>query len=81
MFSPQLLCARKKTSGRAYAGDGEEGVLKAGQLQPAVVLMNINIPKMDGIAAAKDSKDVKTIWFRERKRGSYEHSRKSCVRV
>jgi hypothetical protein len=55
--------------------------LKAGQLQPAAVLMDINIPKMDRIAAGKDSKDVKTIWFRERKRGSYEHSRKSCVRV
>ena len=26
MFSPQLLCAREKTSGRAYAGDGEEGI-------------------------------------------------------
>jgi DNA-binding NarL/FixJ family response regulator len=35
------------------AGDGEEGVLKAGQLQPTVVLMDINIPKMDGIAATR----------------------------
>ena len=35
------------------AGDGEEGVLKAGQLKPAVVLMDINIPKMDGIAATR----------------------------
>jgi DNA-binding NarL/FixJ family response regulator len=35
------------------AGDGEEGVLKASQLQPSVVLMDINIPKMDGIAATR----------------------------
>jgi DNA-binding NarL/FixJ family response regulator len=35
------------------AVDGEEGVLKAGQLQPTVVLMDINIPKLDGIAATR----------------------------
>lgn len=35
------------------AGDGEEGVLKAGQLQPTVVVMDINIPKLDGIAATR----------------------------
>ena len=35
------------------AVDGEEGVVKAAQLQPTVVLMDINIPKLDGIAATR----------------------------
>ncbi len=35
------------------AGDGEEAVLKVTTLQPAVVVMDINLPKMDGIAATR----------------------------
>lgn len=38
------------------AGDGEERILKTRQLQPAVVLMDINIPKLDGIAATRLTK-------------------------
>jgi DNA-binding NarL/FixJ family response regulator len=33
--------------------DGEEAVLKAQALQPSIVLMDINMPKLDGIAATK----------------------------
>ena len=32
---------------------GEEAVLKVITLQPAVVVMDINLPKMDGIAATR----------------------------
>jgi DNA-binding NarL/FixJ family response regulator len=35
------------------AQDGEEAVLKVDALQPAVVVMDINLPKMDGIAATR----------------------------
>lgn len=35
------------------AADGEEALLKAGQLQPTVVLMDINMPKMDGFTATR----------------------------
>jgi DNA-binding NarL/FixJ family response regulator len=35
------------------AQDGQEAVLKVDALQPAVVVMDINLPKMDGIAATR----------------------------
>jgi DNA-binding NarL/FixJ family response regulator len=35
------------------ASDGQEAVESVGQLQPAVVLMDINLRKMDGITAAR----------------------------
>ena len=35
------------------AVNGEEAVLQAEQLQPHVVVMDINMPKMDGIAATR----------------------------
>lgn len=35
------------------AGDGEEAVLKVSKLQPAVVVMDITMPKMDGITATR----------------------------
>jgi DNA-binding NarL/FixJ family response regulator len=35
------------------ATNGEEAVLRAEQLQPAIVLMDINMPKLDGIAATR----------------------------
>ncbi|HJT20069.1 MAG TPA: response regulator transcription factor [Nitrospira sp.] len=35
------------------AHDGEEAVMKVGKLQPAVVVMDINMPKMDGVAATR----------------------------
>jgi DNA-binding NarL/FixJ family response regulator len=35
------------------AVDGEEAVLEVAKLQPSVVIMDINLPKMDGIAATR----------------------------
>ena len=35
------------------ASDGEEALASAGKLQPAVVVMDINMSKMDGIAATR----------------------------
>ena len=35
------------------AGDGDEAVVSVGQLKPAVVLMDINMQKMDGVTAAR----------------------------
>jgi DNA-binding NarL/FixJ family response regulator len=35
------------------AGDGEAAIEMAVKLQPAVVLMDINLPKMDGITATR----------------------------
>ena len=38
------------------AGDGEEAVRLAGERRPDVILMDISMPLMDGIAAAKKIK-------------------------
>ncbi|HKY73499.1 MAG TPA: response regulator transcription factor [Nitrospira sp.] len=35
------------------AGDGEAAIRMAAQLQPAVIIMDINLPKIDGIAATR----------------------------
>ena len=35
------------------ASDGDEAVVNVGQLKPAVVLMDINMQKMDGVTAAR----------------------------
>lgn len=35
------------------AGNGSEAVLRAGELQPDVILMDIRMPEMDGIAATR----------------------------
>jgi DNA-binding NarL/FixJ family response regulator len=35
------------------ASDGDEAVVAVGQLQPAVVLMDVNMQKMDGVTAAR----------------------------
>jgi len=35
------------------ASNGEEAVFMAGKLQPAIVLMDITMPKMDGITATR----------------------------
>ncbi|MBD3409802.1 MAG: response regulator [Ignavibacteriales bacterium] len=40
------------------AGDGEEAVGEAKRLKPDVVIMDISMPKMDGITAAKFIKDA-----------------------
>ena len=38
------------------AQDGLDAVLQAAQLQPTVVVMDVNLPKMDGIAATREIK-------------------------
>ena len=35
------------------AANGEDAVMRAEELQPAIVLMDINMPKLDGIAATR----------------------------
>ena len=35
------------------ATDGEDAILRAEELQPAIVLMDINMPKLNGIAATR----------------------------
>src|SRR5215467_11011423 len=35
------------------AGDGEEGFQQAAKLQPAVIVMDITMPKMDGVASTR----------------------------
>jgi DNA-binding NarL/FixJ family response regulator len=40
------------------ASDGQEAVESVGQLQPAVVLMDINLRKMDGITGSAHHKPV-----------------------
>lgn len=37
------------------AGDGEAAVLKALKLEPTAIVMDINMPKMDGIARRRGS--------------------------
>jgi DNA-binding NarL/FixJ family response regulator len=38
------------------AQDGEEAVLAAAKLQPTAIVMDVNLPKMDGIAATREIK-------------------------
>jgi DNA-binding NarL/FixJ family response regulator/tRNA A-37 threonylcarbamoyl transferase component Bud32 len=40
------------------AADGEEAMNRAKELQPAVILMDIDLPVMDGIAATKEIKRI-----------------------
>jgi DNA-binding NarL/FixJ family response regulator len=35
------------------AADGEAAIIRAAELQPTIVLMDINMPKLDGIAATR----------------------------
>jgi DNA-binding NarL/FixJ family response regulator len=48
-----ILAADDRIELVGMCGDGEEAVRLAGEVRPDVVLMDISMPLMDGIAAAK----------------------------
>jgi DNA-binding NarL/FixJ family response regulator len=48
-----ILAGERRIEVVGHAGDGREAVRLAGELKPDVVLMDISMPLMDGIAAAK----------------------------
>jgi DNA-binding NarL/FixJ family response regulator len=49
----ELLEAHPTLKVVGEATDGEDAILRAEELQPAIVLMDINMPKLDGIAATR----------------------------
>jgi len=53
----QLLGAEEDIDVVAEAGDGQAAVVRAQRHRPDVVLMDLNMPKMDGIAAARQIKE------------------------
>ena len=42
----------------AEASDGEEAVQKAGELQPDLIFLDISLPKLNGIAAARQMRTL-----------------------
>lgn len=52
----RLLEAEKGVAVVGEAGDGEEAVQKAGELKPDVVIMDIAMPKLNGIEATREIK-------------------------
>lgn len=41
-----------------FAADGVEGILQAKELQPDLILLDIGLPKMDGIRAAREIRKI-----------------------
>jgi len=53
----QLVGAEEDIDVVAEAGDGQAAVVKARRHRPDVVLMDLNMPKLDGITAARQIKE------------------------
>jgi len=53
-----LLTKRPELQIVAEASDGTEAVEKSRQLQPDVILLDIGLPKLNGIAAAQQIREV-----------------------
>jgi DNA-binding NarL/FixJ family response regulator len=53
-----LLLKKKPELQIAEASDGIEAVEKSRQLQPDVILLDIGLPKLNGIAAARQIREV-----------------------
>lgn len=54
----QILELEDDISVIAQAGDGEEAILKAKKFEPDVVLLDINMPKLNGIETLRRFKDL-----------------------
>lgn len=52
-----LLSTRPEIEVAGEASDGEEAVTRAGELRPAVVLMDLRMPRLDGIQATARIRD------------------------
>jgi DNA-binding NarL/FixJ family response regulator len=57
------------------AADGQEGIELADKLQPQVVLMDVNMPRLDGIQATRQ---IAAAWPRIKVIGLTMHGDESC---
>ena len=61
----EMLEAHPRLEVVGEATDGEDAILRAEELRPAIVLMDINMPKLNGIAATRrikaDNQNIKVI--------------------
>lgn len=48
-----LLESRQEIELLGFAADGEEGVFQAADLQPDLILMDLQMPKLDGLSAMR----------------------------
>jgi DNA-binding NarL/FixJ family response regulator len=74
----EILAPHKDVSVVAGAATGDEAISSVGKFQPDIVVMDIAMPKMDGVAAAREIKrqypDVKIIGLSEHAPGYNVHA-------